>query len=238
MPDLTPDAQRIVMNDRCPWPERVGATGRIASPPPDYGDIYPVHGLGKHEVIVLLDDDPLQPGRDDWWSCVTRRDAIDVMTDADHERWKAERPSYIYVASSWRNHMQPGVCAALKAAGIDHYDFKQPVPGETGFHWSEVMPSYRNERCDADEYLKALDHPIAVHGFSRDWEAMRRADTCVLVLPCGRSAHLELGWFVGQGKRTAILLDGPQITPELMYRMVDFVAPTMLDLLGWLGVKD
>jgi hypothetical protein len=158
-----------------------------------------------------------------------------------------ERPRYVYVASSWRNAMQPAVCATLRAAGIDHYDFKRPRPGETGFHWSEVMPSYRKapsgpghveQLADAEEYVKALDHPIAVDGFRSDFEAMKAADCCVLVLPCGRSAHLELGWFVGQGRRTAILLDGPEVTPELMYRMVDFIAPTMFDLLGWLGVDD
>ncbi len=67
---------------------------------------------------------------------------------------------------------------------------------------------------------------------------MEKADTFVLVLPCGRSAHLELGWAVGAGKRTAILLDGPFVQPELMYKMVDHIAPDLHDLLGWLGVED
>lgn len=53
----------------------------------------------------------------------------------------------------------------------------------------------------------------------------------------GRSAHLELGWAVGQGKKTAVLLDDP-VTPELMYKMVDYLAPNVHDLLGWLGVED
>jgi hypothetical protein len=144
----------------------------------------------------------------------------------------------VYVASSWRCEMQKGVVLTLRSAGIDCYDFRNPRPGEHGFHWSQVMPSYNHETCDADEYLAALDHPIAVDGFASDFDAMKDCDTCVLVLPCGRSAHLELGWFVGQGRRTAILLDGPVVTPELMYKMVDFVAPTLFDLLGWLGVKD
>lgn len=158
-----------------------------------------------------------------------------------------DKPEYVYVASSWRNPIQVAVCAALRSSHIEHYDFKNPVPGEHGFHWSEVMPSYRrggldprgNEQlADIDEYVAALDHPISEHGFQRDWDAMKRSDVCVLVLPCGRSAHLELGWFVGVGKRTAILLDGPKVTPELMYKMVDYVAPSLLDLLGWLGVED
>ena len=45
------------------------------------------------------------------------------------------------------------------------------------------------------------------------------ADAFVLVMPCGRSAHLELGWAAGAGKPTAILLSDGE--PELMYKMVD-----------------
>jgi hypothetical protein len=156
------------------------------------------------------------------------------------------KPSYVYVASSWRNPIQVAVCAALRSARIDHYDFKHPRPGDDGFHWSDVMPSYQrgsgeNLLADADEYIKALEHPVAEAGFASDMEAMTAADACVLVLPCGRSAHLELGWCAGQGKRTAILLDPDahnMVTPELMYKLADYVAPSLFDLLGWLGVED
>lgn len=89
----------------------------------------------------------------------------------------------------------------------------------------------------ADEYLRMIEHPRAVEGFDSDFAAMERADTFVMVLPCGKSAHLELGWAVGAGKRTAILLEDP-VEPELMYRMVDYLAPSLFDLLGWLGVED
>ena len=154
------------------------------------------------------------------------------------------RPDYVYVASSWRNPIQAAVCATLRAAGIDHYDFRQPAPGVDGFHWSDVMEHYDRggegvgQLAPAGEYIAALEHPLALDGFSRDWEAMNRADCCVLVLPCNRSAHLELGWFVGAGRRTAVLLDGDFVVPELMYKMVDRVSPSLLDLLGWLGVED
>lgn len=149
-----------------------------------------------------------------------------------------DRPEYVYVASSWRNPIHIAVCAALRVSGISHYDFKNPTEGESGFHWSEVMASYTGDLCDQDDYKKALYHPIAERGYLRDYDAMSKADTFVLVLPCGRSAHLELGWAVGQGKRTAILMDGPNVTPELMYKMVDYLSPSLFDLLGWLGVED
>jgi hypothetical protein len=149
------------------------------------------------------------------------------------------KPGYVYVASSWRNPIHVAVVAALRAAGIDRYDFRNPEGG-TGFSWREVSSTGQNfttAGCSVDEYLRILEHPRAVEGFDADFAAMEKADTFVLVLPCGRSAHLELGWAVGAGKRTAVLLEDP-IEPELMYRMVDYLAPSLFDLLGWLGVED
>lgn len=203
-------------------------------------------------------------------------------------------PDYVYVASSWRNPLHAGVVAALAAADVPHYDFKNPEGG-TGFSWKEVEPpdaevTVQCEHCgrpiayarftdlgfwepdldtdpvawrhkangyaacglfgstmaapkkgsdlvSIDTYLRMIEHERAVQGFDSDFAAMEKADTFVLVLPCGRSAHLELGWAVGAGKRTAILLEEPT-EPELMYRMVDHLAPSLMDLLGWLGVED
>lgn len=102
---------------------------------------------------------------------------------------------------------------------------------------STAMPKKGSDYEQVDEYLRMIEHPRAVEGFEADFAAMQRADTFVLVLPCGKSAHLELGWAVGAGKRTAILLEDPT-EPELMYRMVDHLARDVDDLLGWLGVKD
>ena len=82
-----------------------------------------------------------------------------------------------------------------------------------------------------------IEHPRAIEGFDADFAAMEKADTFVLVLPCGKSAHLELGWAIGAGKRTAILLEDP-VEPELMYRMADHLSPSVHELLGWLGVED
>lgn len=159
------------------------------------------------------------------------------------------RPSYVYVASSWRNTMQPAVCAVLGAAGIDHYDFRNP-PGGTGFSWREVKPDYAGPRIGTDgirakgtdwepveQYLRMIEHPRAAEGFEADFAAMKRADTFVMVLPCGKSAHLELGWAVGHGKRTAILLEDP-VEPELMYLCADYLTDSVGDLLGWMGVED
>lgn len=135
----------------------------------------------------------------------------------------------LYVASSWRNPWQPAVVALLRRAGHDVYDFRHPPGGDhLGFSWSDVDPEWMT--WGVEEYVAALEHPIAVAGFESDFAAMQWADAGVLVLPSGRSAHLEAGYFVGAGKPLYVLLDpaefaagSPMQSPhsriELMYRM-------------------
>lgn len=123
----------------------------------------------------------------------------------------------IYLASSWRNTHQATALADLRASGHDVYDFKNPAPGNTGFGWKQTID---RPIVDALDLLEALSHPSAVQGFGFDFNAMKWADACVLLLPCGNSAHLEAGWFAGKGKPVAVLV--PELRePELMYKCFD-----------------
>lgn len=138
----------------------------------------------------------------------------------------------VYVASSWRNPYQPAVVERLRHDDHEVYDFRNPEPGDNGFHWSEIDPGWEN--WNAYTYIRSLRHGLAIDGFGKDFAAMEWADTFVLILPCGRSAHLELGWAVGAGKRTAIwVAEDPE--PELMYKMVDLITPTFGDIVAWVG---
>jgi len=121
----------------------------------------------------------------------------------------------IYVASSWRNTKYPGVVKALKEAGFEVYDFRNPEPGDNGFHWSEIDPDWKS--WTPQEFVQGLRHPIAQNGFEKDFWALSKCDVCVLVMPCGRSAHLEAGYVIGNGKPLFILLEDGE--PELMYKM-------------------
>lgn len=139
----------------------------------------------------------------------------------------------IYVASSWRNKQQGAVVEALRHRGHEVYDFKNPRPGEHGFHWSEIDPDWL--AWEPRPYRDALEHPVAQAGFASDFEAMKWADTFVLVLPCGRSAHLEAGWATGANRPTAILLHQDQFEPELMYLIADLIACDLSEVLSWAG---
>lgn len=120
----------------------------------------------------------------------------------------------IYVASSWRNTIQPLIVGLLRSKGHEVYDFRNPAPGQNGFSWREIHPDWEN--WTPEQYREALKHPIAEHGFKFDMDALRACDACVLVLPSGRSASFEFGFALGQGKRGAVVMF-ERCEPELMY---------------------
>lgn len=137
----------------------------------------------------------------------------------------------LYVASSWRNKYQPTVVERLRQEGFDPYDFRVPRHGEAGFAWSQVDPNWKE--WSTEEYRKALKHPTAEYGFNNDLTSMKSADAFVLVLPSGRSAHLEAGWAIGQGVPTAIYMP-ESVEPELMYKLAEIICIGMDELLVWL----
>ena len=51
----------------------------------------------------------------------------------------------LYVASSWRNEARyREVLLALREAGHECYDFRNPHPGNNGFQWSEIDTDWMN----------------------------------------------------------------------------------------------
>lgn len=136
--------------------------------------------------------------------------------------------SRIYVASSWRNLYQQNIVARLRMDGHEVYDFRNPDHGRGGFSWSDIDPDWQGWSPEA--YRKELlNSQIAAQGFLTDFRAMIWADTCVLVMPCGRSAHLELGWCAGAGKRTIVLLSDGE--PELMNLLADDICVSIDEML-------
>jgi hypothetical protein len=125
----------------------------------------------------------------------------------------------IYVASSWRNRFQAWVVKTLRTLNHEVYDFRHPSSlADDGFSWSEIDPDWQN--WTTEKYIEALQHPVAGRGFKKDFDAMRWAECCVLVLPSGRSAHTEAGWMAGAGKRVFVYSPEKQ-EPELMYKIYD-----------------
>lgn len=146
---------------------------------------------------------------------------------------------------------------ALREEGHEVYDFKNPteclppknaVSGpewkreviDQGFHWSEILPD--EQEWTPEQFRSALDSFPAKRAFEQDMDALETCGACVLVLPCGKSAHLELGYLVGKGKLTIVyfpegLSDESSYQPELMYRMCDYICTTMDEVKAALSHK-
>lgn len=107
----------------------------------------------------------------------------------------------LYLIGSLRNPAIPTVAATLRTAGYHvHDDWYAAGPAA-----DDCWQRYSEER--GQSYQEALHGVAAQHVFNTDRNHLNTCDAGVLVYPAGRSAHLELGYVVGQGKPGFILLD-------------------------------
>ena len=140
----------------------------------------------------------------------------------------------IYVASSWRNPNLDSIVDILRQAGHIVYNFKETISTTektSAFNWDQIDPSWEN--WTSSEFAEHINDVLAVNAFEADSTAMKEAEACVLVLPCGLSAHIEAGYMKGLGKKVFILLT--LCRPELTYRIFDGLAANVQELLSMLG---
>lgn len=117
----------------------------------------------------------------------------------------------IYPASSWRNKHYPGDVDAMRGAGHSTYDFRE---ANSDFRWS----------CRTlQEYIHQLEGDLLVAAaFERDHRALDWCDLCVLIRPCGISAHLEAMYASAKGKPVIIKHDPSETpNPELMLKLLE-----------------
>jgi hypothetical protein len=149
------------------------------------------------------------------------------------DRPRAVKPRKIYVASSWRNGIYNRMLLRLRDSGHEVYDFRNPSPGNYGFHWPSSVP--KDGIVSGYALKDELGRKNAYNAFLVDKMALDYCDTVVMILPCGNSAHLELGYAIGQRKDTVILfLDTNRI--ELMYALAYKIVLTEEALLDYLDV--
>ena len=116
----------------------------------------------------------------------------------------------LYVASSLRNRHYRSVISKIRNQGHEAYDFGDPPAGSEEFG---ILPPVR-----PDQHYESLRGHIGQATFKRDAAALRVCDACVLVLPCGKSGHIEAGFAAGMAKPLAIYLEPhAEQEPEVMY---------------------
>ena len=129
----------------------------------------------------------------------------------------------LYLIGSLRS---PGVRAfgnELREQGFDVFDDWHAAGGDADDQWRD----YEKQR--GHTFLQALHGHHAKHVFAFDEKHLRESEIAVLMLPAGKSGHLELGIHLGRGKRGYILLDTPDRF-DVMYQFATGVFDTKEDL--------
>jgi nucleoside 2-deoxyribosyltransferase len=131
----------------------------------------------------------------------------------------------IYLIGSLRNPEVPIIASALRDRGHEVFDDWYAAGPEADDRWRDY------EKARGRTYIEALDGLAAEHVFRFDWKHLNWAEIGVLLLPAGRSGHLELGYMFGQGKPGYILLDNPERW-DVMYKFATKVVLQLPDLLA------
>lgn len=99
-------------------------------------------------------------------------------------------------------------------AGVEVFDDWHAAGPTADDSWQKY------ETLRGRSYKEALHGLAAEHVFEFDRRHLSRATHVVLVMPCGKSGHLELGWSVGKGKKGYVLFDKEPERWDQMYQFV------------------
>ncbi len=117
----------------------------------------------------------------------------------------------IYMASSWKTKPLVEVTAdLLRNWGHEVDCFSDDSTGRFVF-------SALEEGMDGLNAIDFLSHKISQKAFREDKKWLDWAEVVVMVLPCGKSAHLEAGYAVGCGKPLFIMGEFPAGEYDVMY---------------------
>lgn len=137
----------------------------------------------------------------------------------------------VYLVGSLRNPRVLEVSKDLRAAGHECVDDWYASGPEADDHWKAY------EQSRGRSFAEALEGLAARNVFDFDHRELKRAEAVVLVAPAGKSAHLELGFAIGQGKLGYVLLDSDSDRWDVMYRFATRVVPTVEALVNELAYR-
>lgn len=132
--------------------------------------------------------------------------------------------SVIYLIGSLRNPKVPQVAQYLRLLGHEVFDDWHAAGPEADDYWQQY------EIARGHTLAEALQGYAARHVFEYDHYHLNRADIGVLMLPTGKSGHLEFGYLIGRGKPGYILLDKEPERFDVMYRFACGVYSTLKEL--------
>ena len=129
----------------------------------------------------------------------------------------SEKKCVIYLIGSLRNESVPEIAKYLRNIGFEVFDDWFAAGPTADDSWQAY------EKGRGHSYDQALQGYAAKHVFSFDYTHLNRADIGVLMMPAGKSGHLELGYMIGRGKPGYVLFDQEPERWDQMYQFADDV---------------
>jgi len=126
----------------------------------------------------------------------------------------------VYLIGSLRNPAVPELANEIRTLGFDVFDDWFAGGPEADDYWQKY------EKGRGRTYVEALHGYVAPHIFGFDKIHIDASDIGILMLPAGKSGHLELGYMAGSGKLTYILLPEEPERFDVMYK---FATDTFID---------
>lgn len=131
----------------------------------------------------------------------------------------------IYLIGALKNWSIVSLANQLQKMGFDVFaDWITPGPDADTY-----LLKYAKMR--GWSYKKALESYAATHVFEFDKYHIDRSDLVIMVMPAGKSGHLELGYARGCGKPGYILFDKEPARFDVMYKFATGVFFAEVDLI-------
>jgi len=124
-----------------------------------------------------------------------------------------DKKKTLYLIGSLRNKDIPHLAKKLREeTKLEIFDdWFSPGPEADDF-WRDF------EKVRGSSYKEALNNWAAKHVYYFDKEHIDRSNFGVLVMPAGKSGHLELGYMIGAGKTCYILFEEEPERWDVMYQ--------------------
>lgn len=139
--------------------------------------------------------------------------------------------SVLYLIGSLRNKRVPELAKRLREENpnTEVFDDWYAAGEEADDYWK----SYEQDR--GRSYQEALEGAAAKNVFAFDKRHIDRCTHALLVLPAGKSGHMEVMYATyGVGASTAILLDPEDVRWDVMYQFVPTVLNNDEEITPWL----
>lgn len=137
----------------------------------------------------------------------------------------------VYIIGSLRNESVQDVANTFRGRGYDAFDNWFSAGREADDYWRDY------EKQKGISFSEALRGRSAEHVFRFDKAYLDLCDAVVLVMPAGKSGHLELGYAIGKGKPGYILLDEEPERFDVMPQFADVVTTDIEEIFTALDVK-